>query len=246
MSTPRHTQGIFPGAARTYTRRLRLDVRHGGRVLTCSKTFAQRFRERRQVRGQESTRRSRRSPSRSMASVGVHIAKKNWDDTTPKAERTRRMAAAGARCKRMRQSTVHMPSQGDGRWRCARCLRTGARIDTALAHVCKAGPRHRRFVADRYVFCARGGSHSAKRARGLLEECSGISTNAGKWALSCLWGGFAPGTAKRRCIAHDDRVHRLSRPVPIGAEYFDEIIIILSEGPRRPAKIRGHCYRVTS
>ena len=159
-----------------------------------------------------------------LARVNVHVAKKNWDDTAPKSERKRRDAATSVRRKRRRQATDHMPMRHGGRWRCAWCLRTGAKIDTVLAHKCRPGKRHRLLVAGQYVFCGRCGSHSARRARNLLTACSGRRTTAGRQALECLRSGVAPGSSKMQ-----RQVRQLPRPVPVGSEWFDELLAAAAE-----------------
>jgi hypothetical protein len=159
-----------------------------------------------------------------LARMSLHVAHKHWDDTAPKSERRRRSVASTERRKRRRQATDHLPMWQGGRWRCARCLRTGAKIDTVLAHKCQPGKRHRLLVTGQHVFCGRCGSHSTKRARNLLAACKGGRTAAGRLALECLHSGVAPGSSKRQ-----RQFRKLPRPVPVGAEWFDMLLAAAAE-----------------
>jgi hypothetical protein len=147
-----------------------------------------------------------------LARCAVRLADAGWPDTTKRSEWNTAARMQGARNVREESTGGHqMRRQVDGRWRCTCCLRSGERLATIRSHPCLPGQRHRIFDADSVFFCGACGCYTHSKARGLLHECRGATSSAGRRVLDDLWQGKCPSTGVP-----------IPRPMPLGAIWAGE------------------------
>ena len=153
-----------------------------------------------------------------LARIHCHVLD-NVVDVTPRSQRLKPTRARLATLRIVKQ-TAHRLVWEQGRWRCARCLRSSVNPCVIRATPCRPGCAHRIFtVRDgcySLFFCWRCGAYSRRAARLLLRPCRGKPPDKshGAKSLAAIAACKCPATGASLSV----------RPLPLSSFFVDDLL----------------------